>query len=266
MHITAILYSSLAIILFCHMSTCLLDKIQPLNETRLKKFPILTEYSILDEKYFLFTTIYLYISLLLLITIFVATESLMILWLQHAASLCEITSFFVQNATLKSSKDHFDNNIKKYIIKAVITHRRVIQFLQDARDYNVITYCILLIFAITSLGINLFCLSQSILVLTKIEETIINFLCIICELSYMFYMNYMCQQVLDCSNNLIITIFHTNWYKMPVSIQKLILNIMLNCNKPYLFTFFSVYYPTIEVIKNVIILFYDDIIYAVRIF
>ncbi|XP_061929462.1 uncharacterized protein LOC133665931 isoform X4 [Apis cerana] len=231
MHITAILYSSLAIILFCHMSTCLLDKIQPLNETRLKKFPILTEYSILDEKYFLFTTIYLYISLLLLITIFVATESLMILWLQHAASLCEIT-----------------------------------RFLQDARDYNVITYCILLIFAITSLGINLFCLSQSILVLTKIEETIINFLCIICELSYMFYMNYMCQQVLDCSNNLIITIFHTNWYKMPVSIQKLILNIMLNCNKPYLFTFFSVYYPTIEVIKNVIILFYDDIIYAVRIF
>ncbi|XP_061929461.1 putative odorant receptor 69a isoform X3 [Apis cerana] len=211
MHITAILYSSLAIILFCHMSTCLLDKIQPLNETRLKKFPILTEYSILDEKYFLFTTIYLYISLLLLITIFVATESLMILWLQHAASLCEIT-----------------------------------RFLQDARDYNVITYCILLIFAITSLGINLFCLSQSILVLTKIEETIINFLCIICELSYMFYMNYMCQQVLDCSNNLIITIFHTNWYKMPVSIQKLILNIMLNCNKPYLFTFFSVYYPTIE--------------------
>ncbi|XP_031370545.1 uncharacterized protein LOC102677136 isoform X1 [Apis dorsata] len=258
MHITAILYSSLAIMVFCHMSTCILDKILPLNETRLKKFPILTEYSIFDEKYFSFTVIYLYISLLLIITIFVATESLMILWLQHAASLCEITSFFVQNATLKSSKDHFDNNIKKYIIKAAITHRRVIQFLQDTRDYNAITYCILLIFAIISLGINLFCLSQSILVLTKIEETIISFMCIICELSYMYYMNYMCQQVLDCSNNLNITIFHTNWYKMPVSIQKLILNIMLNCNKPLLFTFFNVYYPTVEGFASVFLqLFYS---------
>ncbi|XP_031370546.1 uncharacterized protein LOC102677136 isoform X2 [Apis dorsata] len=223
MHITAILYSSLAIMVFCHMSTCILDKILPLNETRLKKFPILTEYSIFDEKYFSFTVIYLYISLLLIITIFVATESLMILWLQHAASLCEIT-----------------------------------RFLQDTRDYNAITYCILLIFAIISLGINLFCLSQSILVLTKIEETIISFMCIICELSYMYYMNYMCQQVLDCSNNLNITIFHTNWYKMPVSIQKLILNIMLNCNKPLLFTFFNVYYPTVEGFASVFLqLFYS---------
>lgn len=41
--------------------------------------------------------------------------------------LLRIYSFFVQSATLKSSKDHFDNNIKKYIIKAVITHRRVLQ-------------------------------------------------------------------------------------------------------------------------------------------
>lgn len=48
-------------------------------------------------------------------------------------------------------------------------------------------------------------LSQSILVLTKIEETIVSFMCIICELSYMYYMNYMSQQVLDCSNNIIIT-------------------------------------------------------------
>ncbi|XP_031772784.1 uncharacterized protein LOC105735644 isoform X1 [Apis florea] len=204
------------------------------------------EYSILDEKYFLFTVIYLYVSLLLIITIFVATESLMILWLQHAASLCEIISFFIQNATLKSSKDHFDNNIKRYIIKAVIIHRRVIQFLQDIRDYNAITYCVLLILAITSLGINFFRLSQSILVLTKIEETIISLMCIICELSYMYYMNYICQLVLDCFNNLNITIFHTNWYKMSVPIQKLILNIMLNCNKPLLLTFLSVYCPTME--------------------
>ncbi|XP_031772785.1 uncharacterized protein LOC105735644 isoform X2 [Apis florea] len=169
------------------------------------------EYSILDEKYFLFTVIYLYVSLLLIITIFVATESLMILWLQHAASLCEI-----------------------------------IRFLQDIRDYNAITYCVLLILAITSLGINFFRLSQSILVLTKIEETIISLMCIICELSYMYYMNYICQLVLDCFNNLNITIFHTNWYKMSVPIQKLILNIMLNCNKPLLLTFLSVYCPTME--------------------
>lgn len=96
MHITAIFYSSLAIMVFCHMSTCILDKILPSNETHLKKFPILMEYSILDEKYFLFTVIYLYVSLLLIITIFVATESLIILWLQHAASLCEIIRYNIQ--------------------------------------------------------------------------------------------------------------------------------------------------------------------------
>lgn len=57
---------------------------------------------------------------------------------------------------------------------------------------------------------------------------------------------------------MIIFRFHTNWYKMPVSIQKLILNIMLNCNKPYLFTFFSVYYPTIEGFASVfLLLFYS---------
>ncbi|XP_050478984.1 putative odorant receptor 69a isoform X2 [Bombus huntii] len=90
-------------------------------------------------------------------------------------------------------------------------------------------------------------LSQSLLPLSEIEEGSITYcLFIICQLTFMFHISNMCQQLLDYSNNLHTAIFHTNWYETSLTTQKLILNIMLRSSKPFLFSISGFYDGTLN--------------------
>ncbi|CAD1472330.1 unnamed protein product, partial [Heterotrigona itama] len=76
--------------LLYHTSLFVYDKIVPTNGSRLERFPISTDYLILDDKYHLLPFLHMNFSLIILITIFAGTETLAILVLKHAASLSEV--------------------------------------------------------------------------------------------------------------------------------------------------------------------------------
>ncbi|XP_050574988.1 uncharacterized protein LOC126914701 isoform X2 [Bombus affinis] len=245
--LSLIIYVSLTFVILYPLLICIQDKSTSLNQICFTRFYIATEYLMLEEKCFLLTVLHSYLSTVIFVTVFLATESLVIMWLQHAVSLCKITSYYVKRATLRNAKNHFDRRTKEDIAKVVFAQSRSVQFFQELQGNNVLTYGVILACVIISLGINLFCLSQSLLSLSEIEEEAITYcLFIICQLTFMFYINNMCQQLLDYSNNLHTTIFHTNWYETSLTTQKLVLNIMLRSSKPLLFTISGFYDGTLN--------------------
>ncbi|XP_043580607.1 uncharacterized protein LOC122566840 isoform X2 [Bombus pyrosoma] len=245
--LSLILYLSLTFMILYPLLICIRDKNIPLNQICFTRFYVATEYLMLEEKCLLLTVLHSYLSTVIFVATFLGTESLAIMWLQHAVSLCKITSYYVRKAILKNGKDHFDRSTKGDITKVIFAQSRAVQFFQQLQDNNTLTYGVILVCTIISLGINLFCLSQSLLPLSEIEEETITYcLFIICQLSFMFYINNMCQQLLDYSNNLRTTIFHTNWYETSLTTQKLVLNIMLRSSKPFLISISGFYDGTLN--------------------
>ncbi|XP_076672666.1 uncharacterized protein LOC143371407 isoform X2 [Andrena cerasifolii] len=70
-----------------HFSSTLLDIVLPLNETRLYKSPIVTEYFIDEQKYYFRIAVYQGLMILIGGTVYVATESLTFMWMMHSACL-----------------------------------------------------------------------------------------------------------------------------------------------------------------------------------
>ncbi|KAK1134982.1 hypothetical protein K0M31_007748 [Melipona bicolor] len=152
----SVFYLSLSIGVFYYTSVFIYERIVPTNETRLKTFPITTEYLILEEKCRLLTFLHMNFSMILFVTIFVGTETLSILYLEHAISLSEITSYYVRETIFRNSKYQSDDRTRRDIAKAVIAHNRGLEYIQEFQDNNAFAYALLLVFAVTSLAINLF--------------------------------------------------------------------------------------------------------------
>ncbi|XP_054004265.1 uncharacterized protein LOC128890084 isoform X2 [Hylaeus anthracinus] len=224
----------------------------PLNETRKDYFPIESEYLIDEEKYFYFLVFHKHLSLFYCASVFIATETVYFMWLQHAAGLFEITGYYIEEAVSVGcewpsvSQDYLDRNSTRCLVSAVVAHKKATKFAQDLRVKFEASYAILFVLGILSLSINFYRLSQAVFLTHDLEEFVMSLLFSISELVYMFYVNYLIQQMLDAANNLSIIIYNTNWYELSVAIQKLLLIIMIRCNEPFIFSFSCFFSASIE--------------------
>ncbi|XP_053981750.1 uncharacterized protein LOC128878007 isoform X2 [Hylaeus volcanicus] len=224
----------------------------PLNETRKDYFPIEMEYLIDEEKYFYLLAFHKNLSLFYCASVFIATETVYIMWLQHAAGLFEITSYYIEEAVSVGcewpsvSQDYLDRNSTRCLVSAVVAHKKATKFALDLKVKFEASYLILLILGVLSLSVNFYRLSQAIFLTHDFEELVMSLLFSISELVYMFYINYLVQQLLDVANNLSIIIYNTNWYKLSVAIQKLLLIIMVRCSEPFIFSISCFYFASIE--------------------
>lgn len=89
-YVAVFVYPSALIVTIFHLSSFVLIQDVAVNGTRKGYFPITTEYLIDDEMYFYFIVIHQNVSQWICASMFIATESLYIMWLQHAAGLFEI--------------------------------------------------------------------------------------------------------------------------------------------------------------------------------
>ncbi|XP_076174816.1 uncharacterized protein LOC143150432 [Ptiloglossa arizonensis] len=125
-------------------------------------------------------------------------------------------------------------------------HTKVIKFLNNFKTMFILPYSILLVLSIMCQSICLFRLTQSIFLPNEIEETLMNLMFIFSIFSYMFYLNYIIQQTLDCGNNIFMVLYNTEWYKMSLSTQKTVLFIMLRCSRAIDVNMLFVYKPSME--------------------
>ncbi|XP_053979025.1 uncharacterized protein LOC128876574 [Hylaeus volcanicus] len=123
------LLPSALFIMTCHIASFILIK-ETGNGTRTNYFPIMTEYMIDEEKYLYLIVFHQNLSLLICASVYMGTEALYIMWLHHAASLFEVSSYHIQEAVSKGSVQQNDSqelvdfNSKRSIISAVIAHRK----------------------------------------------------------------------------------------------------------------------------------------------
>ncbi|KAK1134981.1 hypothetical protein K0M31_007747 [Melipona bicolor] len=120
----SVFYLTLSIGVLYYTSIFIYERIVPTNETRLRRLPITTEYLILEEKCRLLTFLHMNVSSILFVTIFVGTETLTILYFEHAISLSEITSYYVRETIFRNSKYQCDDRTRRDIAKAVVAHKR----------------------------------------------------------------------------------------------------------------------------------------------
>ncbi|XP_017759131.1 PREDICTED: uncharacterized protein LOC108550045 [Eufriesea mexicana] len=250
--ITSAFYLSLIMLMLIDLSPCILNKVILSNETRMNMFALTKEYMVYEESHLTFTILHVYISLWILMTAFAGPESLTIMCTYHVLSLCEITSYYIRESTLKGSKDSFDYNIKRYTMQAIFSHRKAIRFFHVVHARNVLVYSILIVLAVMSLSINVFQLWHSMFLQSQILDSLVFLLITTCEFLYLYYMHMMGQRMTDSFSDFDTAMFHSNWYETPVRVQKLFLNIMVNSSKPLMFSFFGFYCASMEGFSSLI--------------
>ncbi|XP_076672258.1 uncharacterized protein LOC143371192 [Andrena cerasifolii] len=235
-----------------HFSSTLMDIVLPLNETRLYKSPIVTEYFIDEQKYYFRIAVYQGLAILIGGTVYVATESLTFMWMMHSACLYRLVSYRINVAIVDSINDLYitektvNRNSGKSLTRSIMMHERSHTFLKDVKSAVTLVYSILLILGVTSLSTNLFSLSQSTLEGDNIEDTLISMMFVISEMGYMFYGNFVSQKMIDSGGDIFTDVYDTEWYKMPVSTQKLLMLVMLRSIKSPEFNMLLVFNASFE--------------------
>ncbi|XP_072744247.1 uncharacterized protein [Anoplolepis gracilipes] len=209
----------------------ILDIFVPLNHSRPQQLLFPGEYFIDQQKYFYFIFLHFNITVAIVLTILISTESLYVTHVLHACGMFQIASYRMNRA--------FDNKLLKIctsekraiivckgIIEAVYIHKRAIEFSEFLWSTFSTSYCILLVFGITSLLINLFCLFQAVLFMKGMNDIIILIIFNFGHFFYLFLGNYVGQILIDHSVSILENIYIARWYGAPLQAQRLLPIIM----------------------------------------
>ncbi|XP_078033927.1 uncharacterized protein LOC144468374 [Augochlora pura] len=223
--------------------------VRPANATEVMPFPVVMDYLVDEDKYLFYMVIHQNVAIFLIATIYVATESLFIMWLQHSIGMCELFRYQIEKMVLPELEyisEDLDTYRKKCLTNAVSYHTRAEIFMLCLKNKFSFSYAVLLVFAVISLSINFFRISVAICQTHNIQEMLMALFFSASELVYMFYLNYIVQHLLDYTDDLSLCIYSTPWYNAPVYVQKQLLIIMIRCRERFIFDFYGFYKASIE--------------------
>ncbi|KYN33060.1 hypothetical protein ALC56_12694, partial [Trachymyrmex septentrionalis] len=188
-----ILFIYLAIFSFILIELLLnfvLDIATDTNESRIQHFAAEIEVFIDQQKYFTPLLLYLFLIVLCGITTVIAMETLCMSYIQHACGLFEIAKF------IEMTKMNFEW-----------------------------MYFIAIPFAILTLSINLYRLSR-LITTEAYGDLITTLLFVLGHFWYLFFCNYVGQEVIDHSSDIFYKTYNIQWYMAPLKVQKLLLFVM----------------------------------------
>ncbi|XP_025073673.1 uncharacterized protein LOC105425585 [Pogonomyrmex barbatus] len=175
-----------------------------------------------------FHLIYIYMSIALSIggTVIVAIGMLFIACIVHACGMFKIVRYRIEQAiTVNGLNNNLKDEIPMYkkIIHAVDIHRKAIKFTElffSGFDQSRLT---LIMFAVICLSLNLYGISEIILLGGDFQQFIIHFLLVIIIFLYFFLENYVGQELINHNDRIFSTAYNVRWYIAPLHVQKLIL-------------------------------------------
>ncbi|XP_053987808.1 uncharacterized protein LOC128881101 isoform X3 [Hylaeus volcanicus] len=221
------MYPTMFLTVVSHFTSELLDIVAPLNETRPHVSPIVTEYFIDEQKYFFLIASYQCLMMIISGTTFIASEPIVMMLIQHLASLFVIVCHRMREAILdcipvSGVHGRQFHPVNKYkLIKSVESHRRALKFSTDLMSTFGVSYSVFLIIGVLSESLVLFRLSQTIFLVNRMGETL--------------------QSII-----MIMSMYNTDWYRTSVSTQKMLLFIMSKSFRVIDMKILIVYYPSIE--------------------
>ncbi|KAL0126410.1 hypothetical protein PUN28_005052 [Cardiocondyla obscurior] len=174
----------------------------------------------------------------------------LIIYLTHMCALLKLTSYRIENVFEKNILAISNPKRKQYllhqrIVRAVVMHRRAIEFSNIIMSSFNVPYCIILILGVLSLSVNFFRLLRAIM-MQNMYQLIASTLFIIFHFLFLFLGNYYGQKITDCNNEVFYTVYNVQWYDAPVKIQKLFLFIMQNTTTPYILNIGNLIFASVE--------------------
>ncbi|XP_070511415.1 putative odorant receptor 85d, partial [Cardiocondyla obscurior] len=264
------LYSTLFLLILMLFSPSILNIVIPLNESRQSwQLPTAMEFFIDREKYANLLTLYLFLIAFISTSIMIATETLMIMYVQHICSMFQITGYRIERTLNKShikwliSSEKFNS---KSIVKAVDNHRSAIKFVDFLKRTFSISHFFAIPLGVTSLSINMYLFCECIMA-KNIGGASMSFLYIATHFLYIFFCNYIGQKVIDYSDDIFKKICSTRWYEAPLKIQKCLVMITYRSMKPSTLTVcLGLYLPSLQGFATLVSssLSYFMVIYSVR--
>ncbi|KAL6448885.1 hypothetical protein ACFW04_000556 [Cataglyphis niger] len=232
------------------LSNFLLD-IVTTDQSHSRRLPVKVEYFIDQQKYFIPLLLHIFLVVLCGLTTVAATETLHMSYMQHACGLFEIANYRIEQALHKNTIQGITSSAErnlivcKKIISAVNMYRRAIKFVEMSKAHFKWAYLLLLPLGVLSLSINLYRFSQLIMT-EEYYELIVSILFIIGHFWYMFFCNYIGQEVIDHSGNIFYRTYNTKWYVAPLKAQKLLLFVMQRSIRHSSFVIGGLFIPSFE--------------------
>ncbi|XP_029168296.1 uncharacterized protein LOC114938471 [Nylanderia fulva] len=246
--VATLFYSCIYIFITMQIFPKILDVVAPLNESRPYELLAIATFFFDQEKYFVPIFVHMTVALSVEITTIVATETICLIYMQHACALFKIASFRIEHAfdckihitVAKKNMIYYTN-----IINAIIIHNQAIKFFEYLNSHFEISYFILLVLGVCSLSINLFRLFLAGFK-NKMEELIAAGLLVFCHFIYMFISNFVAQRITNSSADIFYKTCELPWYSVSVQLQKLLQFIMQRSIKSCKFTMLSLFDASLE--------------------
>ncbi|KAL6448886.1 hypothetical protein ACFW04_000557 [Cataglyphis niger] len=238
-------------ILVQFLSNFLLNMATTANESYSRRLPVKVEYFIDQQKYFIPILLHLFVIVLCGLTTVVATETIHMSYMQHACGLFQIANCRIEQALHKNTIQNVTSSAKRSlivcqgIISAVNMYRRANKFVEMLRANFKWAYFLLLPLGVLSLSINLYRLSQLIMT-EEYYDLIVSILVTIGHFWYMFFCNYVGQEIIDHSGNIFYRTYNTNWYVAPLKAQKLLLLMMQRSIRHFSYIIGGLFIPSFE--------------------
>ncbi|XP_076390164.1 uncharacterized protein LOC143264891 [Megachile rotundata] len=190
------------------ISPIILDKILPLNETRTVILPIDAVFLIDEKQHPIISSFLQHFLLVVTATVFVGTESVIIMIISHIAGLFHVASYQIQKAVLVETSASYlgqdSANIKSlsYIVRGVTAHRMGLQYIRDIQNYCSISYAPSIVFGVIVASIHLFCLSQTVFRVSDIRETMLSMIVITSILTFAFWVNLAAENMINSAGSI----------------------------------------------------------------
>ncbi|XP_024871340.1 uncharacterized protein LOC112454276 [Temnothorax curvispinosus] len=249
--LTILGFVGVLIYLFVPLIPNILDIIAPLNISRQRQFIFPGEFFVDQQKFFYAILLQLDITIGIIITTLIGTESLYVTYVQHACAMFQIASYRMDQAFNDKFLQGYTSEkqpiiICKRIIEAIRIHKRALEFSESLWSTLAISYSILLIIGITSLIIHLFCLFQAVLYVKKIDEIVTLILFTFGHILYLFLGNYVGQILIDHSAGIFQNTYVIRWQGAPLQAQKLLPIIMQRSMRSCKMVVGGMFVPSLE--------------------
>ncbi|XP_025074152.1 odorant receptor 46a-like [Pogonomyrmex barbatus] len=221
------------------------------NVTRPKRLPHPSEFFFNLDKYYYTILAISYVGYALCAMIIMATDTIYFALLQHVCGVLTILScsYRLKKLTISNESDNIDHNrMSKWdkniqnIIQCVhlqIRIERLIHLIQS-------TFAVSL-FTDIGLGILFQCSSCVMIVMhTDTVYLIKNCPLLLIQSSRMLFNSWLGQRIIDHSSQISFAIYSGLWYQMSLEAKKMLLFLIMNCQKPYRITIAKLYAISLE--------------------
>ncbi|XP_076283518.1 uncharacterized protein LOC143210508 [Lasioglossum baleicum] len=254
---TIFLYPAAVILILCRTASYVMVVTAPPEANVTDPFPLLTDYFVPQEKYYTLKVLHQNFSIFLIGTIPSGTETLYIMWLQHSISLFELASYYFEKGIGDRPSTTSTKEMEVYrhecVACAIRYQNEGYDFVTYLKDTFTFSYAFLILNAVVTLAMNLFRLSTAILVTHDMQEIYSVTILTITEFLYMYYLNYLMQNVGDYAATLSSVVYNHPWYNRSLAFRKNIPLILFGSSRSISFDYYGFYSATLEGFSSVCI-------------